>query len=50
LPDDGSVKPLEAAKTTLDLDEMDAMAHCVLGRVHGNIGMAVFDAAIVQPV
>jgi hypothetical protein len=50
LPDDGSAENLEAAKTALDLDEMDAIVHCALGRVHGNIGMAVFDATIVQPV
>ena len=27
---------------------MDAMAHCALGRVYGNIGMADFDAAITE--
>jgi len=34
LPDDGSVENLEAAKTALDLDEMNAITHYVLGQVY----------------
>jgi TolB-like protein/tetratricopeptide (TPR) repeat protein len=47
-PDDSRAEALEAAKMALGLDRKDAMAHCALGRVYGNLGMADFDAAIVE--
>jgi adenylate cyclase len=47
-PDDRRADAQEAAKAALALDAMDAMAHCALGRLYGWMGVAHYDAAIIE--